>query len=206
MCMARRADSPSAGEVLFFEQPQAWRRWLARHHATTLELWVGFRKTSSGMPSVTWPQAVDQALCFGWIDGVRKSIDETSYKIRFTPRKTGSHWSAVNIKRMNELVGLGLVEPAGRAAFEGRDPEKAGAYSYEQRHTAELPPAALEQLRANRAAWEDFQRRPPSYRRQVVFWIISAKQEETRQRRLEQLIVDSAVGRLIGPMRYGRHK
>src|SRR5688572_10783830 len=120
-------------EILFFAEPRELRRWLEEHHAKARELWVGFYKKGSGRPSITWPESVDEALCFGWIDGLRKSIDETSYKIRFTPRKPGSTWSSVNIKRVAELSALGLMQPAGIKAFEARDPNKSGVYTYEQR-------------------------------------------------------------------------
>jgi uncharacterized protein YdeI (YjbR/CyaY-like superfamily) len=185
--------------IVFFEEPGAWRRWLERHHGQARELWVGFRKRASGRPSVTWPQAVDEALCFGWIDGIRKSIDETSYKIRFTPRQPGSNWSQVNIKRVRELSRRGLIRPPGRAAFEGRRRDKT-PYSYEQRHSIQLAPGYARQLRASKRASAFLQKRPPWYRRLVVFWVMSAKQEATRQRRLDRLIADSAKGQLIGPL------
>ena len=140
-------------EVLFFATPEEWRRWLAEHHADRREAWVGFYKKRTGRPSITWPEAVDQALCFGWIDGIRKSIDAESYCNRFTPRKRGSTWSSVNIRRVGELIEQGLMQPAGLAAFEARTPEKSGIYSHEQRDRARLDPAHEEQLRAKPAAW-----------------------------------------------------
>lgn len=175
----------------FFPTPADFRRWLEAHHATETELLVGFYKVSSGQPSITWPESVDQALCFGWIDGLRKRIDDESYTIRFTPRKPTSTWSAVNIKRVQELTQLGLMTPAGLKAFEARQENRSGIYSYEQR-TAELPPEYAKVLKANRAAWTFFQAQPASYRKAAMWWIVSAKQEVTRCKRLEQLIDLSA--------------
>src|SRR3712207_1776586 len=137
------------GDVLYFETPQAWREWLEAHHESAREVWVGYRKKGTGLPSLTWPESVDQALCFGWIDGIRKSVDESSYKIRFTPRRTRSTWSNVNIKRVKELTELGLMRPAGIRAFEGRATQRSGTYSFEQERPAELPPEYEEQLRAD---------------------------------------------------------
>jgi uncharacterized protein YdeI (YjbR/CyaY-like superfamily) len=181
----------------FFETQAEFRAWLEKNHATKTELYVGFHKKSSGKPSITWPEAVDVALCFGWIDGVRKSIDETSYANRFTPRRRGSNWSAVNINRVKELKKTGLMTPAGLAAFERRDEGRALAYSYE-RANARLDPAMEEAFRANEKAWAFFEARPPSYRKAVTWWVVSAKKEETRQRRLRTLIQDSAGERLVG--------
>ena len=175
----------------FFPTPADFRRWLEAHHATEKELLVGFYKTNSGQLSITWPESVDQALCFGWIDGLRKRIDDESYTIRFTPRKPTSTWSAVNIKRVQELTQLGLMTPAGLKAFEARQENRSGIYSYEQR-TAELPPEYAKVLKANRAAWTFFQAQPASYRKAAMWWIVSAKQEVTRLKRLDQLIDLSA--------------
>ncbi|MBP7687354.1 MAG: YdeI/OmpD-associated family protein [Thermoflexales bacterium] len=180
----------------FFPTPADFRRWLQAHHATEKELLVGFYKTGSGQPSITWPESVDQALCFGWIDGLRKRVDDERYTIRFTPRKPTSTWSAVNIKRVEELTQLGLMTPAGLKAFEARQANKSGIYSYEQR-TAELPPAYDKVLKANRAAWTFFQAQPASYRKAAMWWIVSAKQETTRLKRLEQLIDLSAHAQQI---------
>jgi uncharacterized protein YdeI (YjbR/CyaY-like superfamily) len=203
--MPRRKTAPDAdGEVIFFDAPSRWRQWLARHHARRTAVWVGFRKRGSGLPSLTWPQSVDEALCFGWIDGVRKSIDETSYKIRFTPRKAGSTWSAVNIRRVGELEELGLMQPRGREAFAARTQAPSGRYSYEQRGTVSFDEAAERALRANAPAWRHFQSRPPWYRRMATFWVMSAKREETRHKRLQRLIADSAAERPIPPLAYGR--
>ena len=184
----------------FFATPSAFRKWLEEHHETAQELWVGFYKTSSGKPSITWPEAVDQALCFGWIDGVRKGIDDLSYTIRFTPRKPHSIWSAVNIKRAQELARLSLMRPAGLKAFEERDQKKSGLYSYEQRKSSQLDPAYENQFKANKKAWDFFQSKPPSYQQPAIWWVMSAKQEETRLKRLARLIEDSEHGRTIGPL------
>jgi uncharacterized protein YdeI (YjbR/CyaY-like superfamily) len=145
------------------------------------------------LPSITWPESVDEALCFGWIDGVRKSIDETSYKIRFTPRRPGSIWSAVNVKRVQELTKLGLMHAAGLKAFEKREQKKTGLYSYENR-PAEFPDEYEKHFRENKKAWEFFQAQSPSYRRTCIWWVVSAKQEQTRQKRLATLIADSEKG------------
>ncbi len=186
-------------EPTFFRSPAEFRRWLDKHHATARELWVGFCKKGSGEPSITWPESVDEALCFGWIDGIRKSIDDRSYKIRFTPRRTGSVWSAVNIKRVAILTGQGRMRPAGLKAFEARKENRSGIYSYEQRR-AELEEPYAGILRKNPAARAFFEAQPPSYRKAVGWWVVSAKKEETRLKRLEQLIEDSANGRRIGQM------
>ena len=184
-------------EPTFFETPADFRAWLARHHDTEPELLVGFYKKGSGRPSITWPESVDQALCFGWIDGVRRGIDEESYTIRFTPRKPSSNWSSVNIKRVGELNELGLMRPAGLAAFERRSEEKSGIYAYEQRTAAKLDAAQQREFEANPAAWEFFQAQPPSYRQTAIYWVVTAKREETRAKRLATLIDDSANGRRL---------
>lgn len=184
----------------FFATPSEFRDWLEEHHDHTQELWVGFYKKGSGKPSITWPEAVDEALCFGWIDGVRKRIDDVSYTIRFTPRKARSIWSAVNIKRAMELTNLGLMRPAGLRAFEERTEEKSGIYAYEQKDTATLDAASEQQFRANRQAWDFFQAQPAGYRRTAIWWVISAKKEETRRKRLATLIEDSKHGRTIAPL------
>ncbi len=187
-------------EALYFATPAAWRGWLAKNHDKARELWVGFYKRGSGKPSITWPQSVDEALCFGWIDGVRKSIDGTRYKIRFTPRKPISTWSSVNIRRVAELTELGRMRPAGLAAFERRSEKRSEIYAYEQRKEIVLDPAYEKKLRANKKAWAFFTSSAPSYQHVILFWIMGAKQEETRLRRLERLIEDSAAGRKVGIM------
>ena len=164
------------------------------------ELWVGFYKKSSGKPSITWPEAVDQALCFGWIDGQRKGIDDVSYTIRFTPRKPRSIWSAVNVKRVGELTAQGLMHPAGLKAFENRTEEKSGVYAYEQETPAELDADYEQRFRANQTAWDFFQAQAAWYRRAAIWWVISAKKEETRLKRLATLIEDSERGRTVPPL------
>lgn len=179
----------------FFATEAEFRCWLEASHETAPELLVGFWKKGSGKPSVDWPQARDQALCFGWIDGVRRSIGDDAYTIRFTPRRKGSIWSKVNVERFEALKSAGLVSAAGEHAYE-RDRHRTGVYSYEK------PPAALdpheEQLfQKNRDAWSDWEKRPPGYRKTVIGWITSAKRPETRAKRLAQLISDSAKGRRL---------
>lgn len=183
----------AAGEPVFFRSPAELRRWFARHHATAPELLVGYWKVGSGRPSITWPESVDKALCVGWIDGVRRRLDDERYVIRFTPRKATSVWSAVNIARVQALEAEGRMTDAGRAAFAARRENRSGIYSFEQR-SVELPPAYAKLLKANRAAWRDFQSRAPSYRKAAMWWIVSAKQEATRQRRLARLIELAAQG------------
>jgi uncharacterized protein YdeI (YjbR/CyaY-like superfamily) len=190
------ADS-SSSRPRFFPVPAAFRAWLKVHHEIDRELWVGFYKKDSGRPSITWPESVDEALCFGWIDGLRKTIDAESYKIRFTPRKKTSNWSAVNIERVKELAKLGRMRPAGAKAFELRKEEKSGIYAYENRKTAVLGKADEKQFRARPKAWDFFQRQPPGYRKLMTWWVISAKREETRQKRLERLISESEAGRRL---------
>ncbi len=184
----------------FFASPKEWRAWLEENHAGVQEFWVGFYKRDSGHPSITWPEAVDGALCFGWIDGVRKSIDAASYKIRFTPRKPRSIWSAINIKRVKELSKLGLVHAAGLAAFEKRDGDRSAIYAYEQKRNAKLPGEYEKKLRANEEAWSFFQSQPPWYRRNATYWVISGKKEETRLKRLATLIDCSVRKRNIPPL------
>ena len=183
-------------KIKFFKTPAELRKWFATHHASMSELWIGFYKKNSGKASVTWPESVDAALCFGWIDGIRKSIDEESYKIRFTPRKTRSTWSSVNIKRAKELLEEGLMQPAGLKAFEARQENRSGIYSYEQR-TANLPDQYGKLLKKNGVAWKFFQAQSPSYKKAANWWVLSARKEETRLKRLEKLIDDSAHGRTI---------
>lgn len=185
----------------FFATPADFRRWLKQHHKNASELWVGFHKKGTGRPSITWPESVDEALCFGWINGIRKSIDADSYVIRFTPRKKGSTWSAVNTRRAQELIREGRVQPAGLKAFEVRDPEKSGIYSFEQRQAATLDAGAHAKFKANKAAWKFFESQPPGYRKISTYWVVSAKREETRAKRLATLIEDSAEGRRIALLR-----
>jgi len=187
---------------LYFASPAHWRQWLEEHHADAPELLVGFYKVGSGRPSITWPESVDQALCFGWIDGVRRSIDGERYVIRFTPRRQGSAWSAVNIGRVKALARAGLMHPAGLTAAKARTSSKSAIYAYEQeRKRATLGPRYTAMLKANPEAWKFFRSRPPWYRRTTSWWVTSAKQEATRLRRLNALITDSANGRDIQHLR-----
>jgi len=185
----------------FFGTAGELREWLERNHATATELFVGFYKRRSGKPSITWQEMVDEELCFGWIDGVRQGIDEVSYSNRITPRKPRSTWSAVNIARAQELIRLRRMHPAGLKAFERRTDERSAIYSYEQRKSARLEPGAERSFRANQKAWTFFQAQAPGYRQAATWWVISAKREETRKKRLATLIEDSALGRAIGPLR-----
>ena len=185
----------------FFAAPADFRKWLERHHDAADELLVGFYKKGSGRPSITWQESVDEALCFGWIDGIRRTIDDESYSIRFTPRRARSVWSSVNIKRAEELTKLGRMHPAGLRAFEARDPARSRIYSFEQRREAQkLAPEYQAKLEANKKAWAFFQSQPPYYQRTTSWWVMSAKKEETRLKRLATLIEDSAKGRRIAGM------
>ena len=180
----------------FFPTPADLRLWFTKHHTTATEHWVGFYKKGSGRPSITWPESVDEALCHGWIDGIRKRRDEISYIIRFTPRRNRSIWSLVNVRRVAVLTAAGLMQPAGQQAFARREENRSGKYSYEQRPEA-LPEPYWEILSQNPEASDYFVSRSPSYRRAAIWWVISAKQEATRQKRLTQLVNVSAAGRLI---------
>ena len=193
------AASGSPSNPVFLADAGSFRAWLQAHHATATELWVGFWKRATGRPSITWPEAVDQALCFGWIDGVRRSLDAEAYVIRFTPRKPTSTWSAVNIARMKALIEQGLTQPAGLAAFEGYE-ARTNRYSFE-REQASLPPEEEQRFRAHDRAWAFFQAQPPGYRKTVLHWVTSARRPETRVRRLDGLIRESAAERRIDLMR-----
>ncbi|MBA4407357.1 bacteriocin-protection protein [bacterium] len=183
-------------KAIFFASPQDFRKWLMKNHDKETELLVGYYKISSGKPSITWSQSVDQAICFGWIDGVRRSIDSESYMIRFTPRKPTSNWSEVNIKKVAELTKLGLMTPPGIKAFNKGRIETRRAYSYEK-NSYKLTPAFEKKFRANKNAYEYFKSLPPSYQRVTIKWIVSAKREETRQARFQTLVDDCAAGRKI---------
>ncbi|HEX4638449.1 MAG TPA: YdeI/OmpD-associated family protein [Chthoniobacterales bacterium] len=180
----------------FFPTPAEFREWLEENHATAGELWDGFYKKDSGKPSITWPESVDEALCNGWIDGIRKRIDKISYKIRFTPRRRGSIWSAINIKRAGELAKLKRMRPAGLKAFAARIENKSGIYSYEQRPT-ELPQIYAKIFKKNKAAWDFFAAQPASYRKMISWYIVSARKEETRVHRLKKVIAVSAKGQRL---------
>jgi len=186
-------------KIEFFASASKFRQWLAANHERATELWVGFYKKGSGKPSLTWPESVDEALCFGWIDGIRKGVDDISYTIRFTPRRPRSIWSAVNVKRAQELTKLGLMQPAGLAAFQKRREDRSRVYAYEQQERM-LDEAYEKKLRANKKAWAFFQTQPAWYQRTASWWVISAKKEETRLKRLATLIADSAAGRTIAPL------
>jgi uncharacterized protein YdeI (YjbR/CyaY-like superfamily) len=187
-------------EPIFFESPQAFYEWLEEHHETEDEVYVGFYKQHTGKRAMSWSEAVDQALCFGWIDSRADKIDDDRYMQRFTRRRPGSNWSKINVEKVARLEEAGLMRPAGRAAFARRSEDKTGVYSFEQ-EDAMFPPEYEERLRANPAAAEYFDAKPPWYRRTATRWIVSAKREETRERRLAQLIEDSAAGMDIKPLR-----
>lgn len=189
-------------EVVFFASQDEFRAWLTQNHAKRAEIHVGFYKVGSGLPTITYKEAVDQALCFGWIDGVRRGIDQISYMNRFTPRKQRSIWSAVNIKRVGELTDMGLMHPAGLRAFETRDVSKQNLYSFEQSdETLKFSDAQEAAFRASADAWAFFQKAPPSYTKAAIWWVISAKQEATREKRLAELIDCSARGLRIPSLR-----
>jgi uncharacterized protein YdeI (YjbR/CyaY-like superfamily) len=186
--------------AVYFESPAAFRRWLDANHETAPELLVGFYKTHTGRPSLTWPESVDEALCVGWIDGIRRRVDDERYTIRFTPRRRGSIWSLVNIRRVSALTRQGRMRPAGTRAFEARRGDRSGVYSSEQRDVA-LAPSDVETFKANKKAWRFWQQQPPGYRRIATFYVTSAKRPETRARRLAALIADSESGLRIGLLR-----
>ena len=185
---------PKANSPIFFAKSDDFRRWLEKHHQITTEQWVGFHRKSSRRASITWPEAVDEALCFGWIDGLRKTIDAESYKIRFTPRRSNSIWSAINIARMKELIFERRVRTAGMTAFQKRTPAKSHVYSYENRKAARLGRAATNLFRAESAAWTFFQRQPKSYRQTAIWWVVSAKRPQTQENRLQRLMASSKAG------------
>lgn len=182
---------------VFFASPRGFRTWLQRYAGSLTELVVGFYKLSTGRPSITWPEAVDEALGVGWIDGVRKRIDEHRYQIRFTPRKPVSIWSAVNIARVDVLIGEGRMQSAGLAAFARRSEAKSRTYSYEQAAIAALAPDEEKAFRRRKAAWAFFERQAPGYRKIVLWWIVTARQPATRQRRLAKLIDASDLGKRL---------
>jgi uncharacterized protein YdeI (YjbR/CyaY-like superfamily) len=182
-------------DAIYFESPEQFRAWLEEHHATATEVWVGYWKKHTGKDSLTWSQAVDEALCFGWIDGVLRRVDDERHIQRFTARKPTSNWSAVNIAKVEQLRAEGRMRPAGEAAFALRRDEKSGVYSYEQRHLAAFEHEQEERFRANAAAWEYWSAAPAGYRKMATWWVTSAKKPETRERRLTTLIEESAAGR-----------
>src|ERR1051325_4714894 len=184
--------------IVFFKTPRAFRTWLERHHTEHRILHVGFRKRHTGKSSITWPEAVDEALCFGWIDGVRHRIDAESYTIRFTPRRPGGIWSSVNLRRVRSLIRAKRMSRRGLEVYEGRNREKTRLYAYERSRAARFTPAHARQFRANRRAWTWFQAQAPWYRHTVTHWVEHARQEATRLRRLARLIASSAAGRAVG--------
>jgi uncharacterized protein YdeI (YjbR/CyaY-like superfamily) len=182
--------------IKFFKTPADLRKWFEKNHETEKELQVGYYKKDSGKKSITWPESVAEALCFSWIDGIRHSVDEVSYTIRFTPRKRASIWSAVNIRMAEDLIARGLMLPAGLEAFKARREYKSGIYAYEQRE-ANIPEPYLGKLKKNKAAHKFFQDQPAWYRKQIGWWIVCAKKEETRLSRLARLIEECAAGRRV---------
>ncbi|MEV6599216.1 YdeI/OmpD-associated family protein [Actinoplanes sp. NPDC051346] len=187
-------------EPLFFASEAELRAWFTRHHEDEPELLVGYYKKHTGKATVTHTEAIAQALCFGWIDSIGRRIDEDRYQVRFTPRRGGSVWSAVNVATVARLTEAGLMHPAGLRAFEGRRPDKVATYSYEQPADAVLDDPQEERFRSEEAAWRWFCSRPESYRRAAIHWVVSAKREDTRERRLSQLITDSAAARTVPPL------
>jgi uncharacterized protein YdeI (YjbR/CyaY-like superfamily) len=196
---------PEPKNIKFFKTTIALRKWLEKNHSKKDELWMGYHKKSSGKPGVTYKQALDEMLCFGWIDGIAKGIDDEKYCQRYTPRRAKSIWSAVNIKKIEELTKAGLMHEVGFAAFNNRDHTRTGLYSGEQKEI-KFPAAFLKMLKANKKAWEYFSKMPPGYRKNATWWVISAKQEETKLRRMKTLIADSEAGRKIGPLMTAKEK
>jgi uncharacterized protein YdeI (YjbR/CyaY-like superfamily) len=183
-----------APEVHYFESPAELRDWFDANHETAAELWLGYYKKASGRPTVSWSQAVDEALCVGWIDSVRYSVDAERSRQRFTPRRKGSNWSAINIAKVAQLDDEGRMRPAGLAAYEARREDRSAIYSYENRHAARFTPEEEAAFRGDEAAWAWFQDRPQSYRTAATWWVVSAKRPETRERRLASLIDESGAG------------
>jgi uncharacterized protein YdeI (YjbR/CyaY-like superfamily) len=203
--MSTRIGSPGGTPerpAIFFSGPEEFRAWLEANHATETELWMGLNKRHVPERGLTWEQAVPEALCFGWIDSVSQRIDDDARRQRWTPRKPSSNWSSVNIALVEQLTAEGRMHPAGIAAYERRRDDRSGVYSFES-PPQDLPPAYAETLAADAAASAFWHAATPTYRRQVTHWVLTAKQEATRERRLAQLIEDSAAGRLVPPMRYG---
>jgi uncharacterized protein YdeI (YjbR/CyaY-like superfamily) len=192
------SPAPKPSNVIFFASPEELRDWFATHHEHAAELWVGYHRKATGRPTVTWPQAVDEALCVGWIDSVRYRLDDERNAQRFTPRRKGSFWSAINTRRATELIAEGRMRPAGVKAFEARSPERTATYSYE-REAAAFTTEQQARFEADDAAWAFFRAQAPSYQRAITYWVSSAKREETRERRFEKLLEDSRAARRSGP-------
>ena len=180
----------------FFTSPSELRKWFEKNHSTAEELVIGFHRKSTGKPTLSWPESVAEALCFGWIDGIRRRLDEERYTIRFTRRRPGSSWSAINMKMMTALEAEGRMTAAGRAVFEGRKDKQSPGYSYERRDGT-FDRARLKTFQKNKAAWAFFEAQPPGYRRTLTWWVMSAKQEDTRDRRLAKLVASSAAKKRI---------
>jgi uncharacterized protein YdeI (YjbR/CyaY-like superfamily) len=191
---------PEPHNIKYFKTEEDLRKWYMKNHSKLTEQWIGYYKKTSGKPSITYSQAVDQALCFGWIDGIAKGIDENQYCQRFTPRRKNSIWSAVNLKKVDELTKKKLMMPAGMKTYNGRNKNRTNMYSFEQ-EKHELPSQYEKKFKANKKAWANFQLMAPSYRKPAIWWVISAKQEETQLRRLATLIEDSENGRKIKQMK-----
>jgi uncharacterized protein YdeI (YjbR/CyaY-like superfamily) len=181
----------------FFASPEKFRAWLAKNHAKSPELLVGFHKKGTGRPSIDWPQSVDEALCFGWIDGIRRSLGAESYTIRFTPRRARSVWSSINIRRVKVLTREGRMSAAGLAAFKRRSRDRSAIYAYEQRASAKLTPAEMRAFKASGQAWENFSKLAPSYRQKILYWITSSRKPATRVSRLARIIAASAAGKKL---------
>jgi uncharacterized protein YdeI (YjbR/CyaY-like superfamily) len=197
--MASRASSDALMKPKFFTSPEQFREWLERNHATATELTIGFHKKSSGKKSITYAEALDEALCFGWIDGVRRNINETSYEQRFSPRKPRSIWSLINVRHVERLTKEGRMRPAGIEAFARRDPKRTGIYAFENR-PQEFSPAYEKRFRRNKPAWQFFENEPAYIRKVCIHWVMSAKKKETQIRRLEKLIESSAKGVRMGTL------
>ena len=194
---SRRGAAGDHLDAMYFNSPAAFGKWLEAHHANASELWVGFWKAGTGQPTLTWSQSVDEALCFGWIDGVRRSVDDRRYAIRFTPRTPGSIWSEINLRKVETLLAAGRMRPAGIAAHAQRDEAKTSRYSYERANAA-FDQEQVRQFQTHAAAWAWFQSQPPGYRRLIAHWVTSAKRPETRARRLVELIEASGAKRRVG--------
>jgi uncharacterized protein YdeI (YjbR/CyaY-like superfamily) len=201
--VALKRASAHDERAVYFESPVAFRLWLEEHHEDATELLVGFHKAHTGRPTLTWPESVDEALSFGWIDGIRRRVDENRYTIRFTPRRRGSIWSLVNVQRVAVLTREGRMRPAGLKAFESRRDDRTGVYSSEQQRVG-FSSTEEKRFKANKAAWQFFATQPPGYRKVAMHWVTSAKMAQTRTRRLETLIADSAAGLRLGPVRKSR--
>ncbi|MEQ1727173.1 MAG: YdeI/OmpD-associated family protein [Vicinamibacterales bacterium] len=189
------------GHAIYFDSPAAFRRWLEAHHASADELLVGYYKAHTGRPSLTWPESVDEALCVGWIDGIRRRVDDDRYTIRFTPRRKHSIWSLVNIRRVAVLTAEGRMRPSGLRAFEARRADRSGAYSFERPAPAVLAAADERRFKTYRKAWAFFQSQPDGYRKTAMHWVTGAKKAETREKRLATLIADSDAGLRIAQLR-----